>query len=62
MGKMKRPNYIYDDAEHTFCHCERWSLERKNLEAKVGVCTVENFCDILLNSEENCFQKKKHRC
>ena len=50
---MTRPNCMYDDAEHTFFHCERWRLERMNFEAKVAVCTVENFCDILRNSEEN---------
>ena len=51
MSKMTRPNCIYDDASIdvtviTVFHCERWSLERNNLEAKVGICTV-------LNSEEN---------
>ena len=56
MGKMTRPNWIYgdasiDDAEYTFCHCEKWVLERRNLEAKVGL--IENFCDVILRSEEN---------
>ena len=55
MGKMTRPNCIYDDAsiddaEHTFFHCERWKLERRNLEVKVGVFTIKNFCNELLNS------------
>ena len=33
MGKITRPNCIYDDAEHFFFHCERWRLERRNLSA-----------------------------
>ena len=41
------------DAEHTFFYCERWRLERRNLGAKVGACTIENFCDIIQSSEEN---------
>ena len=58
MGKMTRLNCIYDDmainyAEHTFFHCERWSLEKRNLEVKVGICIVEYFCDVILNSENN---------
>ena len=58
MGKMTRPNCIYgdasiDDAEHTLFHCERWILERRNLEVEVGACTIENFCDVILSSEEN---------
>ena len=52
MGKMTRQNCIYCDAGHTFFHCERWRLERRNLEAKVGACTIENFCDAMLSSEE----------
>ena len=28
-------------------------MERRNLEAKVGACTVKNFFDMILNSEEN---------
>ena len=55
---MGRPNCIYDDAsiddvEHTFFHCERWRWEEKNFEAKVGAYTIENFCDVILNSKEN---------
>ena len=53
LGKMTQPNCIYDDTEHSFSHCKRRRLERINLEVKVGVCTVENFCDVILNSEEN---------
>ena len=58
MGKMTPPNYIYrdafsDDAEHTFFHCERRKLERRNLEAKVGACTIENFCGGILNNDDN---------
>ena len=53
MGKMTRPICINDDAEQTFFHCKRWRLERRNLEPKVGVCTVENFCDVILDSLEN---------
>ena len=46
---MTRVNCIYNDAwidgeKYTLFHCERWSLERTNFEAKVGVSTVENFC------------------
>ena len=59
LGKMTQINCIYDtasidDRKYTFFHCERWKLEKENLEAKVGVFTVENFCDVILNSEENC--------
>ena len=58
MEKMTRPNCIYgdvsiDDAEDTFFHCERCVLERRNLEIKVGVVTIENFCNVILSSEEN---------
>ena len=58
IGEMTRPNCIYgdasfDDAEHTFFHCKRWRLERRNLEAKIGACTIENFRYMILNSEEN---------
>ena len=58
MGKMTRLNCIYDDAtiddvEHTFFYCERWNLEKRNLEVKVGICTVESCCDVILNSEDN---------
>ena len=28
-------------------------LERRNLEAKVSACTVENFCDVILSSKKN---------
>ena len=54
IGKITRPHCIYDDesiddAVYTFLHCERWSLERTNLEAKVG----KNFCDVILDCEEN---------
>ena len=58
MGKMTRSNCIYgdesiDDAEHILFHCERCRLERRNLETNVGACTVENFCDVILSTEEN---------
>ena len=53
IGKMTRSNCIYDDVEHTFFHCERRRLEKCNLEAKVGVCAIENYCDDILNIEEN---------
>ena len=58
MGKMTRPNFIYNDAsinnsEYTFIHCERWRLEKRKLEAKVGICIVDNFCDAILYNEEN---------
>ena len=33
--------------------CERWKLERRNPEVKVGACIVENFCDVILSSEKN---------
>ena len=54
-----QPNCIYndaskDDAEHTFFLCGRWRIVRKNLAAEVGISTVKNFCDLILNSEENC--------
>ena len=57
MGKMTRPNYVYgdasiDDAKHTFFHCERWRLERRNLEGKVGICIVEKICEVILSSNE----------
>ena len=53
MGKMTRPNCIYadalmDDKEKSFFQCERWRLERRNLEV-----IVENFCDVILSREEN---------
>ena len=58
MEYKTRPHFIYsdasiDDAEYTFFHCERWKLERSNLEAKVGACTIENFCEVILSREEN---------
>ena len=58
MGKLAWPNCIYDDAsiddaKHTFFHCERWALERRNLETKVVAVTFESFCDVILNSEQN---------
>ena len=58
MRKITQPNCIYDDTliddiEHTFFHCDRWRLERRNLDAKFGACTVDNFCDAILSSEEN---------
>ena len=28
-------------------------LKRRNLEAKVDACIIENFCDLILSSEEN---------
>ena len=28
-------------------------MERRNLEAKVRACTIENLCDVILSSEEN---------
>ena len=56
--KMTRPNCMYDDTsiddvEHTFFHCERWRLERRNLGVKVDECTIENFYDVILSIEEN---------
>ena len=41
MGTMIQPNCIFGDAsvgdaEHTLFQCERWILERRNLEAKFG--------------------------
>ena len=59
LRKTIRPNCIYGDAsidpeEYTFFHCVRWRLERRILEAKVGSCTtVQNFCGVILSSEEN---------
>ena len=63
IGNMTQLNCIYgyasmviaciDDAKYTFFHCERWVLERRNLEAKIGACTINNFCDLILSSEEN---------
>ena len=57
MGKITGPNCINDastdDAEHTFFHCERWVLKRRNFETKVGEVTIENFCDVILSSDEN---------
>ena len=60
MEKMTRPNCSYDDAsiddpEHTFFHCEKWRLERRNFKATFGVSIVECFYDVILNSEENCY-------
>ena len=52
-GKLTRPNCIYDDAKRTFFYCERWRLERSNHEVKVGACTIENFCDVILSSGDN---------
>ena len=56
MGKKMGPNFIYgdasiDDAAHTFFHYERLVLERRNLQAKVGVYIIEHFCDVILNGE-----------
>ena len=28
-------------------------MEGRNLEAKVDACTIENFCNVILSSEEN---------
>ena len=42
-----------DEAEHTSFHGKRWRLERRNLQAKVDACTIENFCDVILSSEKN---------
>ena len=58
LGKMTLPNCIYrdasiDDVEYSFFHCERCSLETRNLEAKVGACAIENFCNVILSSEKN---------
>ena len=58
MGKMTEPGCIYgdsavDSAEHTFFYCEKWSEERARLEATIGVCTVDNWCDTILRSENN---------
>ena len=53
-----------DDVEHAFFHCERWVLERRNLKAKVGACTIENYCYIILSSEVSCAEvllKSKYR-
>ena len=46
---MTQPNCIYGDAsidntDHTFFHCEKEGL---------GVCTIENFCDVIMSSEKN---------
>ena len=35
-------------------------MERKNLEAKVGACTIENFCHVILSSEENCNSRVRY--
>ena len=40
---MTPPNYTCDDAKYSFFHCERWRLERRNLEAKIDACTIENW-------------------
>ena len=58
MEQMRRPNCIYndvsiDDAERIFFHCEIWRLERGNLVPIVGPCITENFCNVILSSEEN---------
>ena len=58
LGKMTRPNCVYgdasiDDTKYTFFHCERLRLERTNLKAKVGACTIGNFCDVIPRSEES---------
>ena len=50
MGKMTRPNCICGDGSFD---CEKYGLKKRNLEATVGACTIENFCDIILSSEEN---------
>ena len=50
---MTKLHLWYGDAKHSFFHCERLRLEIRNLEAKVGACTFENFCDIILSSEIN---------
>ena len=44
---------LIDEAEHTLCCCERWILEISNVKAKVGACTIENFCDVILSSKKN---------
>ena len=28
-------------------------IRKRNLEVKVGACTIENFCDMVSRSEEN---------
>ena len=33
--------------------CERWNLDKRDLEAKVGAYAVGNFCNIILSSEGN---------
>ena len=55
---FKMGNYIYDDTsidsvEHTFFHCRRMRLEKRNLAVKTGACSIENICDVILNSEGN---------
>ena len=32
---------------------KRWRLKGRNLKAKAGTCIIENFCDVILSSEEN---------
>ena len=27
-------------------------MERRNIDAKAGACIIENFCDVILSSEE----------
>ena len=58
MGTMTRSNCIYGDAsiynvEHNFFHCKRGRLERRNLEAKVGIYTIENFCNVTAKENWN---------
>lgn len=58
MGKMEDPACIYgdaeyDDAQHTFFACEKWKLEREELERKIGKVTPDNIVNTMLMTESN---------
>lgn len=61
MGKADSPRCPYgdassDDAEHTFFHCCRWSVQRRCLESELQPIAPENVISLMLESED-CWNK-----
>ena len=45
-------NYSTDDILHTFIHCKIWHVERENLQSDLGMFTLENIIQLMLQGKE----------
>ena len=58
MDKVAQPDFAHcdwslDDAQHTFFHCRKWSIEREALESELGaIITPDTIVELMLRDSK----------